>query len=421
MRIQKGKLAALLCAALLLPGCTFQSINNSGSGLSSQTQTPDSAQSGGDSSQGGGDESREEPTTEPENRKVRMVAVGDNLIQTAVLRAAQSYASDATYDFRPCYENVKSYIQAGDVAVINQETLIANDEYEITGSNFNFNSPTQVGEAILDAGFNVITVSNNHMLDKGVGGLTAAMNYWDNMRARNDITVVGAYRNKEDLENIRIREVNGVKMAFLAFTEHTNGIPIPKDTEIQIILTSDTETMKSQIRAADAIADVVVVSVHWGVEDSFVVSDERREMAQDFVDWGADVILGTHTHTAETMEYLTREDGTQGFVFYSLGNFISAQTDSFNMLGEMADFDIIVDGQTGEVLISDVKVIPVITHYDDGKLHNLRLYPYSMYTEELANSHGLPYAPLGTAKTFNMDVLNKYIQDNIPVEFQKLD
>lgn len=421
MRIQKGKLAALLCAALLLPGCTFQSINNSGSGLSSQTQTPDSAQSGGDSSQGGGDESREEPTTEPENRKVRMVAVGDNLIQTAVLRAAQSYASDGTYDFRPCYENVKPYIQAGDVAVINQETLIANDEYEITGSNFNFNSPTQVGEAILDAGFNVITVSNNHMLDKGVGGLTAAMNYWDNMRARNDITVVGAYRNKEDLENIRIREVNGVKMAFLAFTEHTNGIPIPKDTEIQIILTSDIETMKSQIRAADAIADVVVVSVHWGVEDSFVVSDERREMAQDFVDWGADVILGTHTHTAETMEYLTREDGTQGFVFYSLGNFISAQTDSFNMLGEMADFDIIVDGQTGEVLISDVKVIPVITHYDDGKLHNLRLYPYSMYTEELANSHGLPYAPLGTAKTFNMDVLNKYIQDNIPVEFQKLD
>ena len=108
-------------------------------------------------------------------------------------------------------------------------------------------------------------------------------------------------------------------------------------------------------------------------------------------------------------------------MFYSLGNFISAQTDSFNMLGEMADFDIIVDGQTGEVLISDVKVIPVITHYDDGKLHNLRLYPYSMYTEELANSHGLPYAPLGTAKTFNMDVLNKYIQDNIPVEFQKLD
>ena len=388
MRIKKGKLAALLCAVLLLPGCSFQSINNSGSGLLSQSSPSDSPQSSAE-------ESREEPTTEPENRKVRVVAVGDNLVQTGVLRAAQSYSTDGTYDFGPCYENVKPYIQAGDVSIINQE--------------------------ILDAGFNVITMSNNHMLDKGIDGLIATMNYWDNMRAKNDITVVGAYRDQEDMENIRIREVNGVKMAFVAFTEHTNGIPMPKNTDVKIILTSDTETMKSQIKAADAIADVVVVSVHWGIEDSFVVSDQCRELAQDFVDWGADVILGSHTHTAETMEYLTRQDGTQGFVFYSLGNFISAQTDSFNMLGEMADFDIIVDGQTGEVLISDVKVIPVITHYDDGKLRNLRLYPYSMYTEELANSHGLPVAPLGTAKKFNMDVLNKYIQDNIPVEFQKLD
>ena len=414
MRIKKGKLAALLCTVLLLPGCSFQSINNSGSGLLSQSSPSDSPQSSAE-------ESREEPTTEPENRKVRVVAVGDNLVQTGVLRAAQSYSTDGTYDFGPCYENVKPYIQAGDVSIINQETLIANDEFPITGSNFNFNSPTQLGQAVLDAGFNVITMSNNHMLDKGIDGLIATMNYWDNMRAQNDITVVGAYRDQEDMENIRIREVNGVKMAFVAFTEHTNGIPMQKNTDVKIILTSDTETMKSQIKAADAIADVVVVSVHWGIEDSFVVSDQCRELAQDFVDWGADVILGSHTHTAETMEYLTRQDGTQGFVFYSLGNFISAQTDSFNMLGEMADFDIIVDGQTGEVLISDVKVIPVITHYDDGKLRNLRLYPYSMYTEELANSHGLPVAPLGTAKKFNMDVLNKYIQDNIPVEFQKLD
>ena len=160
MRIKKGKLAALLCTVLLLPGCSFQSINNSGSGLLSQSSPSDSPQSSAE-------ESREEPTTEPENRKVRVVAVGDNLVQTGVLRAAQSYSTDGTYDFGPCYENVKPYIQAGDVSIVNQETLIANDEFPITGSNFNFNSPTQLGQAILDAGFNVITMSNNHMLDKG--------------------------------------------------------------------------------------------------------------------------------------------------------------------------------------------------------------------------------------------------------------
>jgi poly-gamma-glutamate synthesis protein (capsule biosynthesis protein) len=121
------------------------------------------------------------------------------------------------------------------------------------------------------------------------------------------------------------------------------------------------------------------------------------------------------------MEYLVREDGTRGFVFYSLGNFISAQTDNFNLVGEIADFNIVVDGVTNEVSIQNVGVIPVINHYDDGNFSNMRLYPYSMYTEELANGHGVPYAPKGTAKDFGMDVIDRIIENNIPMEFRKLD
>jgi poly-gamma-glutamate synthesis protein (capsule biosynthesis protein) len=179
--------------------------------------------------------------------------------------------------------------------------------------------------------------------------------------------------------------------------------------------------MERQIREAKEIADAVVVSAHWGDEDTHTVRPQVQELAHKMIGWGADVILGSHPHTAQTMEYVEREDGSMGFVYYSLGNFISAQTDNFNMIGEMGTFDLVKDGATGNVSVLNVGCVPVITHYDNGQFANLRLYPYNMYTPELAASHGLPYAPMGTAKTFSMDVINWIIEQNIPQEFRRLD
>ena len=122
------------------------------------------------------------------------------------------------------------------------------------------------------------------------------------------------------------------------------------------------------------------------------------------------------------MEYIPREDGTQGFVFYSMGNFISAQTDNFNMVGEMNSFNLVKHGDTGKVTVEDVKCKPVITHYDAG-FANLRLYPYDLYTTELANAHALPYthAYPETAKDFGKGVIDAIIENNIPAEFRDLD
>ncbi|MBE6857791.1 MAG: CapA family protein, partial [Ruminococcus sp.] len=116
-----------------------------------------------------------EPTTlpPPEDKVIHVVAVGDNLVQTAVYRNAQRHATDGTYDFLPLYENVRDIIESGDISIINQETLIANGEYEVSGSNFNFNSPVELGDDMIDLGFNVFTLANNHLMDKGTGGLEA--------------------------------------------------------------------------------------------------------------------------------------------------------------------------------------------------------------------------------------------------------
>ncbi len=369
----------------------------------------------------------EEETTEKEtaplkNPVVRIVAAGDNLVQTAVYRTAQAKSVDETYDFSYSYENVKDIISSGDISILNQETLIANDKFEISGSNFNFNSPSQLGDEMIDLGFDVFTMSNNHVLDKGTDGLLATLDYWDSRMAEHDnVRVLGAYRDEMDMNDIRTIESNGMTIAFLGYTEHTNGYSLPADSPIKIVYTDETELMESQIKRAKQMADAVVVSVHWGLEDTHTVSDACRELAQNFVDWGADVVVGTHSHTAETMEYLERDNGSRGFVFYSLGNFISAQTDNFNTVGEIASLSLEKDMVTGEIKVDDIEVTPVITHYDDGSFTNLRLYPYSMYTSELADSHGLPYAPAGTAKTYSMDVINKIIEENIPEEFRKLD
>lgn len=356
-----------------------------------------------------------------ENPTVHFLAVGDNLVQTHVYRSAQAWAADGTYDFTKTYENVAPIIAAADVAIINQETLICGGDYEISGSNFNFNSPVELGDEMVEIGFDVFTLANNHLLDKRIDGLLSSLDYWDAMADEHGILAVGAYRDSIDQSNIRVQEVNGMKIAYLSYTEHLNGYSIPADSPVKIGMTDDVALIESQIKEAKEIADAVIVAAHWGNEDTHTVAERVYTLAEQMIEWGADVILGGHSHTAQTMEYITREDGTSGFVFYSLGNFVSAQTDNFNMVGEMGEFDLTLDLETGELVIENVQCTPVITHYDDAQRTNLRLYPYNMYTEELADGHGLPYAPLGTAKTFSMDVIDAIIEANIPEEFRNLD
>ncbi len=412
MRIKRLGLAAVFGIVTILSGCEFRPIEGTVSQNSvGGTPAPAVTQPL---------ETIPQPTEPAKPASARVVAVGDDLVQTRVYQSAQKWSANGTYDFTKCYENVKSLIQAGDISMVNQETLIANDKFEISGSNFNFNSPTQLGDALVDLGFNVITMANNHALDKRVEGLLATLDYWNEKQQTDDVTVVGAYRNEADMNTIRIREVNGLKVAFLAFTEHTNGYSLPSGSPVKIIYTKDTTLMQKQIQAAKQQADAVIVSAHWGLEDTHTVSQETKTLAKQLVDWGADVIVGTHSHTAETMEYLTRTDGSKGFVFYSLGNFISAQTDNFNMVGEIANFTLTKNPGEQHATVSDIQVIPVITHYETRQQLNLRLYPYSMYNATLAAQHGLPVAPLGYAKTFNMGVIDKIIQDNIPEEFRKL-
>lgn len=350
-------------------------------------------------------------TTEaiPEDITVRVTAAGDNLIHSSIYNQAHNRSEDGTYDFEYAYENIRTLI-CGDLNILNQETPICNDIFEPSTYPC-FNSPTQLGDEMLSLGFNAFCHANNHILDKGMKGVEATLDYWSDK----DAVVYGAYRNEDDMNNIRTRNVNGINFSFVGFTEHTNGIRIPEDSDIKVIYTSDLETIEKQIKSARLQSDVVVVSVHWGVENSHIITDAQRELAQKMADWGADIIIGTHPHVIQNMDELTSSDGRNVLVVYSLGNFISAQNVGNRMIGGVLDFNVTKSFKNDSITIDEIKFIPVITHYDYG-YSNIRVYPFSEYTREMASSHGVR-----SNSHFDYDFILETLRNNVDEKYLVLD
>ena len=361
--------------------------------------------------------SAEPAPPEPEDSVARVMAVGDNLIHNVIYnQAKQRGTAELEYDFSYVYENVKPIIQKADVAFINQETVLAGKYFE--PSNFpRFCTPTEMGDCLLDVGFNVFNHANNHMLDKGRKGIAATLEYWDT-KADEDICILGMYKDENDLYSCHYIEKNGIKFGFFGFTEHTNGLSAPKDMTERIVYASQEEVIKKAVDIMKAECDVVIVSAHWGNENysertTTALTSLEKELSQKLADWGVDVIIGTHPHVIQPMKWLDRADGGRTFCIYSLGNFVSAMNGPCNMLGGLVDFDVRKDGRTGEITVENICYVPIVTHYGRG-MSNVKLYPLSEYTEELASAHGCKSK---TYAGFSLKYLNKVVTDNIEEEY----
>lgn len=337
--------------------------------------------------------------------RVSFVAVGDNLIHDTVYEQAAARVSDG-YDFSYDYEKIADKIAAPDVAILNQETIIST-EHNVSSYPM-FNSPVEVGEEMLKIGFDVFNIATNHSLDCGEKGLISAINFW---KSKNVITT-GAYLNSDDMANIPMNEVNGVKIAYLGFTESTNGLSLPDDTEVILVQAKDESLLQQQIAKAKETADVVIVNAHWGEEYTHEPNDNQRSLAQKLASWGADVIIGTHPHVIQPVEYIVNSDGRKTLVAYSLGNFISAQNRGPRMLGGMLNFEVVKNNATGEIALENVKFSGVVTHYGYG-YSNIRVYPLEDYTQELASKHGV----LSKTSDFSLQYLYDILNDVIDKQF----
>lgn len=313
------------------------------------------------------------PYPEQEAEKiVSFYGVGDNLIHNCVYWQADKYKEGPDFDFKPMYERVADDIKSADISYINQETILGGTELTLSSYPL-FNSPQELGRDMIDLGFDVFSHATNHVFDKGEKGIANTYEFYNDK----DVLFVGIHKKGED--NIKVMEKNGIKIAFLNYTYHTNGLSLSKDSNYYVPL-ADVDKMTDDIRRAKEMSDFVVMFVHWGNENHITPSEQQRTDAEKFADAGCDVIIGTHPHAIQPVELFDKT-----LVVYSLGNFISAQKSHVNLVGGTIKFDFVLKGD--EKYIENVGFDPVVNHYNYG-YSNIKIIPFDEYTPELAKTHG---------------------------------
>ena len=324
-----------------------------------------------------------EPQTEPpfEATTLNIKMIGDMLMHEGVTYSGK--ADDGSFNFDHLFAHIKDDIQAADVAIINQEVILGGAELGISGYPC-FNTVYEVGDAIASAGFNVVLHATNHTIDMGAQGVDNCIDYW--RKNHPDVGAIGINKTQEDTENIYVYEKGGIKVAVLNYTYGTNGIALPEGRGY-IVNLLDEERIKKDVAKAKELANFVVVCPHWGAEYQYEPWNEYGSMydqvnwAQLFADCGVDLVIGSHPHVIEPVEWIEGKDGNKMLCYYSVGNFVSQQDAAPRMVGAMADVTI-QDDKDGNVTIVDYAVTPLVTHKAGG-YQGITTYKLSDYTEEL--------------------------------------
>lgn len=297
----------------------------------------------------------------PKVYEAKVFMVGDALIHSGVyLDALQS---DGSYDFIPMLQYIKPIVSKYDLKYYNQETILGGKE--LGYSNYpRFNSPNEVGDAFLDAGFNLVSLATNHTMDKGEAGVINSVNYW---KSKENVVSSGQWTSYEDRDQVRIYDINGISYAFFSYTTWTNGLETPAGKEYLNNVYSPEKAANDIAKVRD-LADVIIVAMHWGTEYSLNVSQQQTEIANYLSSLGVNLIIGAHPHVVEPVEYIN--DG-KTFVIYSLGNFISAQVGIERLTGLMMEVTIkkVVDiDDSVTISIEEPKADLTYTHTDNYKI-----------------------------------------------------
>ena len=316
------------------------------------------------------------PEKEPEEEKrkeynLSLVMVGDALYHTGTYK--DGLQKDGTYNYDHQLSDIAPIIADYDLAYYNQETILGGTELGLSSYPC-FNSPQEIGDAYIKAGFNLVSLANNHTMDRGEKAILRSVAYW---RDKTGVMTAGSYDSVEDHARSHIGEKNGITYAFLAYTYGTNGIPVPKGKDYLVNL-FDKETAKKEIEAVRDKVDVVLVSMHWGVEYTHTPTKEQRDQAQFLADLGVDVIIGSHPHVIQPIEHIG-----DTVVIYSLGNFISGQGDLMKRIGIISSLEIhkVVENGETTIAIDNVKGDLHYT-YHTPKHTNYRVIPFYKLTNQ---------------------------------------
>lgn len=337
-----------------------------------------------------------EPTEEPfQEYDITLMALGDNLMHMGIVYTGKQ--EDGSYDYSFLFEGISDYLAQADIRVINQETILGGNELGFSGFPL-FNSPTEVGDAIAAAGFNIVLHATNHSADQGIKGIANCAAFWEQYP---DILMTGISGEETEVQ-IPLISIGEITFAILNYTYGPNMATFPSSLRghLNMLCDYDPKTgaidftslnpqVLEDIREARELADMVLVFPHWGTEYQTSPSKYQRKFALEMAEAGADLIIGTHPHAPQPVEWISTEDGRQTLCYYSLGNYTSTQKQSICMLEEMAWVTFHVTEE--QVYIDAVKsgALPLVCHYKSGPVRLVGVYPLEEYTEEQALSHGI--------------------------------
>lgn len=341
------------------------------------------------------------PTPFPEY-DINLMMVGDNLMHMGIVTTGRQ--EDGSYNFDFLFEGIEDFLAESEVKMINQETILGGNELGFSGYP-HFNSPTEVGDAIAKAGFNVVLHSSNHTADKGLKGILNCVDFWEQYPEMLVAGIAGEGMVSEgdsSQEEIPILEIEGVSFAILNYAYAPNMGSFPKEYEghmdmlcdyneksRMIDFTTIREEVLEEIAEADKLADFVVVCPHWGTEYTTTPSSYQEKFARQMTEAGADIIIGTHPHVVQPVEWIEGENGNKALCYYSLGNYVSTQKQALCMLEAMAWITIHVDENGPFIDGENTGVLPLVCHYNAMPVRLERVYLLEDYTEEQAASHGI--------------------------------
>ncbi len=314
---------------------------------------------------------------EPVEEKIKtynlsLAATGDALLHMSVIRDGKQ--SDGSYDFSHQLTFIKEKLKNYDLAYYNQETPFGGDDKAYSGYP-RFNSPSAYGDAMIDAGFNMVSLATNHTLDKGESGVLNFYNYWKN---KENIMYHGIADSVESRNKYIIGEKNNITYSMLSYTTSTNGLPVPQGKDY-LVNVYDKEEVKKDIEYLRDKVDVLIVAMHWGVEYTHTPTKEEKEIAEYLASLDVDIILGAHPHCIQPIDII---DDT--VVYYSLGNFISNQGNIVNskgmkvIIGMLGTLNITktVEGSKSTIKINNVGADLLYTYDKNNK--NYQVIPFSM-------------------------------------------
>ncbi len=352
-------------------------------------------------------EEKEEEEEAGTPTEIELVMAGDMLMHSKAIESGEM--ADGTYNYDAIFEHTKEKFEAADLAIANQETLTGGSELGLSGYP-EFNIGYEFGDALVNAGFNVIAQANNHAQDMGEEGLLNCLNFWESEYP--DIYLTGIHRGTEE---------NSDPLCLIPFGDVTIGIlnytdPMNKKvdlTETSVDRLDDESKIKEDIERGKEQSDFLIVLPHWGEEYKTNPSDDQKKWADVFLKNGVDLVIGAHPHVVEPVEMMEDDDGHKMLCYYSLGNFVeypNLDTKEDGVckyaLGAVADVKLKVED--GKISIDDYSAEPVISHIVSGA-GNLTVYFLNDYTEDLAKENELS----SVDSSFSIDFLKSFFKENI--------